>query len=183
MTARCARSPGPSSPSPAPDLRLSGPDRCPRGSAPWIAPQHARVGAPGCYSVQPGEPDGTSDLILPSRGLGANLPSLWSQAGKAGGLKSVNRSKRLVDLAPPEVASTLQTWSSDRGAFSLPVASGCTRGCRLRRDPRSRRSSRAPRNAARRSSVGARGRPARCGGFAGLHPLQRTRNPDDLCLR
>lgn len=50
------RSTGPSSPSPVPDVRLSGPDRCPRGSAPWIPPQHARVGAPGCYRVQHGEP-------------------------------------------------------------------------------------------------------------------------------
>ena len=47
---------GPPSPSPAPDVRLSGPDRCPRGFAPWIPPQHARVGAPGCYRVQRGEP-------------------------------------------------------------------------------------------------------------------------------
>ena len=47
---------GPPSPSPAPDVRLSGPDRCPRGFAPWITPQHARVGAPGCYRVQRGEP-------------------------------------------------------------------------------------------------------------------------------
>ena len=52
----CVRSTGPPSPSPAPDLRLSGPDRCPRGFAPWITPQHARVGAPGCYRVQRGEP-------------------------------------------------------------------------------------------------------------------------------
>ena len=50
------RSADPPSPSPAPDVRLSGPDRCPRGVAPGITPQHARVGAPGCDRVQRGEP-------------------------------------------------------------------------------------------------------------------------------
>jgi hypothetical protein len=44
--------------------------------------------------------------------------------GKAGHLKSANRTTRLADLAPIEVTSTLQTWSGAHSVVSLPVAFG-----------------------------------------------------------
>ena len=52
----CVRSTAPTSPSPGPTWGCQASEHCPRGSAPWITPQHARVGAPGCYRVQRGEP-------------------------------------------------------------------------------------------------------------------------------
>lgn len=69
-------------------------------------------------------------------------------SGKAGGLKDVNRSKRLANLAPPEGGATIGTWSVGRGGDPPPPASGYIHGCWLHLGPRSRRSSPAPRSAA-----------------------------------
>ena len=84
----CVRSTAPTSPSPGPTWGCQASEHCPRGSAPWITPQHARVGAPGCYRVQRGEPAGTSDLIL-ARWVGVcDPPPLWSQPPKGRGVVS-----------------------------------------------------------------------------------------------
>ena len=68
--------------------------------------------------------------------------------GRAGGMKDVNRSKRLVNLPPPEGGATEQRSQVDRGAGPPLAASGCTPEWRPRFGPRWTRSSLAPTSAA-----------------------------------
>ena len=102
---------------------------------------------------------------------------------KAGGVTNGNRSTRFAYPALAEGGGYSPNMVR-YGAFSLPGVSGWIRGGWSRHDSWARRSSRMPRQAARRRAADGRGEPARCGGFVGVasSTLQRPRNPDDLCL-